>query len=358
MIDDNNQEYSDTNVASEDNALCVDTLIKTSHVTKDISARKTYSKIALILVLIDLLAGVGQIVLGMVVRDIGAASTENTMLWVATFLPLYGVAIPIGVMLFNRMPKATAEPSSLSRKDFTFYLLCCFPMMYLGNLIGTLLSWALSSGTSSNALYDYAFSTNPIKVVVIVFMAPLLEEFVFRKMIIDHTSMYGEHYAILVSGLTFGLFHENLYQFFYAFALGMVFAVVYLRTRKLRYSVCMHAILNFLGAVVAPWIVSKVDLKGLMKLEQQILGGELPTDTDYLVQVASSFVGLLIYVVILLSVAIIGGSLFLRAKKRNDERISILFRNDSSVSKRAVFLNTGMIIFYVICAAAIVLALI
>ena len=55
----------------------------------------------------------------------------------------------------------------------------------------------------------------------------------------------------------------NLFQFFYAFAVGWLFAVVYLRTRRLVYPVVLHMLVNFIGSVLAPWILSILDISML-----------------------------------------------------------------------------------------------
>ena len=44
----------------------------------------------------------------------------------------------------------------------------------------------------------------------------------FRKLLIDRIVPFGQRVAVVVSGLAFGLFHGNFYQFFYAFSLGAV----------------------------------------------------------------------------------------------------------------------------------------
>ncbi len=62
----------------------------------------------------------------------------------------------------------------------------------------------------------------------------------FRKEIIS-LRRYGEKTAIMFSALAFALFHMNVFQFFYAFGLGLMFGYVYTRTSRLRYSVAMHA---------------------------------------------------------------------------------------------------------------------
>ena len=55
---------------------------------------------------------------------------------------------------------------------------------------------------------------------------------------------YGEKTAIVFSALAFALFHMNLFQFFYAFGLGLIFGYVYTRTSRLRYSVLMHMLID------------------------------------------------------------------------------------------------------------------
>ena len=49
----------------------------------------------------------------------------------------------------------------------------------------------------------------------------------------------------------FGLFHGNFGQFFYAFAVGSVFAYVALRTGGIRYTVVLHFLVNFFGMTVS-----------------------------------------------------------------------------------------------------------
>ena len=58
--------------------------------------------------------------------------------------------------------------------------------------------------------------------------------------------------SILLSGLLFGLFHGNLFQFFYAAAVGMILAYVYTRTGRYLWCVAMHAIINLMGSIVIP----------------------------------------------------------------------------------------------------------
>ena len=181
-------------------------------------------------------------------------------------VPLYVIGVPVALLLMRGVPAERIEAQKLSGKQFFLFLLMCFPIMYGGNLIGTLLSAMFSSGSAENPLTGVVMDSSWIQVIVLAVLAPLFEEFIFRKQLIDRIGRYGEKTAIFFSGLTFGLFHGNLYQFFYAFGLGLLFAYIYTRTRKLRYSVILHMCINFLGSVVAPWILKQSDMSGVEAL--------------------------------------------------------------------------------------------
>ena len=232
-------------------------------------------------------------------QGIGWIHTSWAM-WAYTFVPVYVFAIPIGVWLMRRVPAKVPVPAKLGWKNFAILLLICFPVMYGGNLLGNLISALLSGGAAENGLNSYALDDSPLKFLVMVILAPLLEEMVFRKQLLDRCSRYGEKAAALFSALTFGLFHMNLLQFFYAFGLGWIFAYAYLRTGLLRYSVAMHMVVNFMGSVLAPWILSQVDLAELNNLNLQAM------DDIALMQLLPGIALITGYFVLLLGLVIVG----------------------------------------------------
>ena len=93
-----------------------------------------------------------------------------------------------------------------------------------------------------------------------VILAPIMEELIFRKLVLDRLAGYGPAVAMSVSALVFGLAHGNFYQFFYAFLLGLIFAYIYLRTGKVRYSMMLHMMVNFCGSVI-PILIMRWQMK-------------------------------------------------------------------------------------------------
>ena len=275
-------------------------------------------------------------------------------MWIGNFLPMYGIAMPLSLQLLRPVEACPPEKSSLRGKDFLFIIPICAFMMYGGNLVGTLLSMILSGGMAQNAILDLALDNNPLKILVMVILAPTLEEVIFRKMLIDRTRRYGEKLAVILSAVTFGLMHQNLFQFFYAFGLGLVFAYVYVRTGKLRYCIIFHACINFLGSVFAPWLLSQVDMELLANL------GSSPMTEDLIAQVTAILPGLLAfaaYAMLLVTTALVGLILFIIKVRDLTWKESEQPLPKGSIF-RTVYLNPGMLVFIAACLVFIVLALI
>lgn len=72
----------------------------------------------------------------------------------------------------------------------------------------------------------------------------LAEEFMFRGVFYHGYRKSGVWKAAFCSGLCFGLLHMNLNQFFYAFVLGMVFALLVEATGSIVSSVFAHFLIN------------------------------------------------------------------------------------------------------------------
>jgi len=81
--------------------------------------------------------------------------------------------------------------------------------------------------------------------IMIAVAAPLLEEFLFRGIILRALlKKYSPWKAILISALIFGIFHLNPWQFLYATILGIYLGYIYWKTRSLFYPILIHWLLN------------------------------------------------------------------------------------------------------------------
>jgi len=102
-------------------------------------------------------------------------------------------------------------------------------------------------------------------VILLLVFAPVMEEFLFRKLILDRLTVLGTTPAIIVSAAFFGLphlFSQGPAQMLYTFVLGLMLAYVALTSRKLWPCILLHSLSNVYGAFI-PTLWPKDDLPSL-----------------------------------------------------------------------------------------------
>lgn len=319
--------------------------------------RKQFSRIGWALCAILLASTVAQLL--MVYVPIWLWGPDNWLrtsswgMWITMLVPMYCVAMPLCILIMRGMPAERPRDGKLSAGNFFIFFCIFYFFTYCGNIIGIILSALLSGGTAQNEVSELAMDNNPLKILVMVILAPLLEEYICRKLIIDRTRRYGEKIAVFLSGLTFGLLHGNLFQFFYAFAGGLLMGYIYIRTGRLRYTVLIHMIMNFMGSVVAPFILTAVDMELLQTMDPAMPVEEMLAIYE---QILPGMLMLLGYSLLLLGLSITGLVFFiLKCKKL------VWLPAEEQLPKgkcfKTVYLNVGMVVFVLLCVLSMISAL-
>lgn len=97
-------------------------------------------------------------------------------------------------------------------------------------------------------------------ILVLVIVAPLTEEFLFRGLILDgFLRRYSVSKSIVVSALLFALYHFNPWQFIGAFVGGIIFAWWRVRTGSIVPCIIGHALKNAIPMIV---LGLKIEIKG------------------------------------------------------------------------------------------------
>lgn len=269
------------------------------------------------------------------------------LLWLSTFLPIYLVGMPLGLLIMRKAPApAQPEQQQFGGKQFWLYALMCMPLFYGGNFVGGLLSALLSGGRATNNMVTLAMDPSLFKVIFMVILGPICEEFIFRKQLIDRSAQYGERTAVLFSALMFALFHMNLYQFFYAFGLGWLFGYIYLRTRKLRYSTLLHIMVNFIGSVLSPLILI-IAVDGVSPAQ---------TREEEMLRAMPHMVIVGIYSLLLIGLSIAGLVMLIVYARQFTYRPAEL-ELPKECRFKTVYCNPGVIVYMLVCLVFCTLAL-
>ena len=133
--------------------------------------------------------------------------------------------------------------------------LACLLAMAAGYLISALIFLSgiseLFPGYVENALAAFQ-GQNPILLIFsTVIVGPIAEEMIFRGMMYRRMRNYlGIPAAMIVSSLIFGAYHANMVQFIYASLMGLLFVLLYERSRSLITCIAAHSAANLWAVIV------------------------------------------------------------------------------------------------------------
>ena len=183
--------------------------------------RKSFSRIGLIYITFLGVSYLSQLAVTLILSQLAMTETINLDIYMLlTMLSMYPLAVPLTGFLMKFVP-STGE---IGREQWgigkiSAFFIFSMGVLYIGNLIGTVLMTAvgvLKEEPIANDVQEMILSMEPwLILVVAVIIAPIMEELVFRKFLLDRIAGFGHWTAMTVSGVIFGIAHGNFYQFWY-----------------------------------------------------------------------------------------------------------------------------------------------
>ena len=144
--------------------------------------------------------------------------------WLVSLIPFYLIAIPVCFKMLRSLPAMQLYQSKLKPGRWFRILCISIFIMYVGNIIGNIVCALITRATGLDLTLglDSLMTGGSVwyNLLFTVILAPIMEELIFRKALVDRAIVYGDKATVLLSGLMFGLFHGNFHQFFYAFGLS------------------------------------------------------------------------------------------------------------------------------------------
>lgn len=312
------------------------------------SHKKLFSNLCFAYLAFILIANGLSIVASLVLSETAPQLLENgNFALILSSALQYCIAFPILVTMLSKIPSQAPSTNTLNAKSFRKYALASVFIMYVGNYISSFLMVNIESAlgyTPENAVDTILSSSNIVlSVILIGIVGPIIEELMFRKLFIDRLTPYGELTAILIPSLIFGLFHANLYQFFYAFFLGAIFSYIYVKTGKIIYSTVLHIFINLFFGVLPAAIIQNLDYEQLIDMA---LAGNIPE--EYITANIVPLSLLVIYEFITFALVFFGLFTFTR-NVRNVTLNKGAIKFPKGTGADTVFFNAGAIILITVC---------
>jgi len=254
---------------------------------------------------------------------------------------------PLMYLCIRKIPKFEMEKKKLGAGGFVACVCIAYTIMiilnYIGITLNTLIGEITGQGTV-NPIIDAMDNSSPIvRIVLVVIIAPICEELLFRKFLIDRIVNYGEVTAMLLSGFMFALYHGNMAQFMYAFGLGIFFAFVYIRTGNIGYTIGLHMIINGVTTFLLNIIMRGISINEFMEVYSS---GDEAAITSFFMEHPEVILGLGLFLIFIIIMFLSGCILIIALRKK-----FVFVHHPEEIEKGKRFstaiLNGGMMFFIV-----------
>lgn len=312
------------------------------------AARKHFSKLGGMFILGTIIIYAVQLIPLALVNIISPGLLYDPDIAMAfSMIPMYLIGMPLLILLVRTVPADRIEKRPIKAGSFVLAAIMCFAIMYVSNIVGNIITaiiGMLKGSLVQNQLLEVTGAVSIWTMVIyMVICAPIMEEYIFRKLIVDRAVRYGQGTAVILSGLMFGLFHGNLNQFAYAFTLGIFLAFLYVKTGNLKITIALHMMINFMGGVATTLLTRAIDLDEYLDIVSRM-------DMDsMMVYLSENLIPLIAYGVLIIFVfgmMIAGGVLlivFLVKKRFTLNRGAVVIPKGKRF--RTVILNLGMMLY-------------
>lgn len=326
-------------------------------------ARKHFSKVGWFFVLaVAIIYGVQRVELLIADRMVPDWADRGGILMLLSIIPMYLFGFPVLILLMKKyLPAVRLKRNKITVGKYLVALVTCIGLAYASNFAGTFLGFVISLFTKkpiTNPVQEITSMLSPGMILFyVVLLAPIMEEFIFRKLIVDHTVRYGQGIAILLSGLMFGLFHGNLSQFCYTAVIGFFLGFLYLKTGDIRVTISLHMVFNFVGGFLPVVLMKNGDL--MQFLDQSAIGMSDTAILQLLEKNAGILIALLIFGLMVLLLTLSGVILAIVFACTGKFRLT---HQETDLPKgtrfRTVILNSGMLVYIGYWAVQIISSLI
>ncbi len=212
-------------------------------------------------------------------RKSGIITTENFDLFLQYFI-IYLIIFPVTMLVFyltngrkNRiyLKQCILKPER-STAWITKWLIIAFSVIMTVSTVSLVPLKILKQITGLNFVDsdDLLFGLSPVatvpnfvvNIVPSIIFAPIFEELLFRGMIFKNNQKLGELFAVVTSGILFGIWHQQFSHAIFASTVGMFCCYLYLKTKSIFPSMILHFIIN-VRALFIKSISSDIDFNSI-----------------------------------------------------------------------------------------------
>ena len=233
-----------------------------SELKTNVNVKSVFSIVGLAAAVLGVVVNLVQMIIITIFNVVNPAFESNGWFrYLLIAVSFYLIGFPICCLILKSIPDGPKrEEENLTFGGFIKFFLISYFIMVLLNLFTTGFLWIVGNFKEADVVnpLESVLSNSSIWATIIFagILSPIIEEVLFRGVMLNKLRTYGDKIAIITTALLFGLFHENFSQFFYAVGLGMIFAYVTLKTGTIKYSIGLHIMINMMGSVIGTQVLN------------------------------------------------------------------------------------------------------
>lgn len=254
-----------------------------------------------------------------------STQAEQSLANLMAYVLMYLICAPLVILLWNRLrPKQKMRYYFQKPAQDTSFLLrwsvigigMTYAANFLNNIFFTILQTVFHVQFQAPALITgIDLPQLLIALIIVPIAAPLMEELLFRGSMIGRTAQFGEWFAILAMAVSFGLYHQNYEQIFFAAVFGLILGFVTIKSRSIWPALIMHVIINLAGGL--QMVILKF-IEPMQDIAVAYQNGTLQPEQFKLVYQCMPMVGTILFISLsILAIAIAGVVLLFKEIRSN-----------------------------------------
>lgn len=161
-------------------------------------------------------------------------------------------SIAVGMKIFRiNLRSLSSNRDGFSGGTVAKLITLCLGLQMAAGILAAVIQMILDrfglSGETPDLSAKMSFASNVILSFYACLLGPVLEELLYRGILLQSMRKYSERFAIFLSALIFGLMHQNYQQFLLGFLLGIPLAIVTIKYDSIIPSIFTHIFVNTTG---------------------------------------------------------------------------------------------------------------
>lgn len=233
-----------------------------------INLKKTSNQVGLTLIITI----VSEALLGFIMGLLRLSKNCNTIkgnfiyysfLAITTLLAIF---LPFIILTLTTYPNGQNNPLPFKKNSFAKIItaiVICMGATYIAQIIASILQ-SVTTLAPPNLPHNFATINIIAEIFAVAIIPGIVEEIVFRGIILGMFRKFGDRFAIFISALLFGLLHMNLIQFIFAFIIGLMFGFITVKLNSLLPAMVAHILNNLLSTLISLHLLNSIEYSSIM----------------------------------------------------------------------------------------------